>query len=189
MIHYTLLPKSDIDVLRREYRIRVVTLMFFFASCSIVAGIIALIPAYMYSYNQEQDSLKKLTQAQKIKESSGINDVIKNLDSAEKMVKSLKDDSPIVDYTSITDQLVLNSIGMVSINSFQISTTKNASSTAEIVIQGKAKTRESLLGFKKKLEQDTNFYDIEMPISDLAKNKDNTYAIKLKLKKPNANKL
>lgn len=177
------------DILRREYRLRVITLMFLFASCSIVVGIIALIPAYMYSYNQEQDSLKKLNQAQKVKESSGINDVIKNLDSAEKMVKTLKEDSPTVDYTSVVDSLVLHSIGMVSVNSFQISSTKNASSTAEIVIQGKAKTRESLLGFKKKLEQDSNFYGIEMPISDLAKNKDNTYAIKLKLKKPNANKL
>jgi adenylate cyclase class IV len=67
--------------------------------------------------------------------------------------------------------------------------TKSASSSAEIVIQGKSKTRESLLTFKKNLEQDKMFYDIEMPISDLAKTIDSTYAIKFKLKKQNANKL
>lgn len=177
------------DLLRKEYRIRVFTLIMFFISCAVVAGIVALVPAYMYSYNQEKDSLRKLNQAQNNKEASGINEVIKNLESAEKMVKSLKDDSPNIMLSNIIDELVVTSSGFVSINSFQISTTKNATSSAEVVIQGKAKTRESLLNFKKKLEQNEDLYDIEMPISDLAKNKDNTYAIKLKIKKPNANKL
>ncbi len=189
MIHYTLLPKHDIDVLKKEYRIRVFTLLMFFVSCSIVVGIVALIPAYMYSYNQERDSLKKLSQTQKSNESKGIYEVIKNLETAEKMVAKLKEDSPIIETSSILDTVLLHGNGLVNINVFQMNITKSASSSAEIVIQGKSKTRESLLTFKKDLEQDKMFYDIEMPISDLAKTIDSTYAIKFKLKKQNAIKL
>lgn len=186
MIHYTLLPKHDIDVLKREYRIRVFTLLMFFISCAIVAGIVGLIPAYMYSYNQEKDSLKRLNQAQKSKESSGIYEVIKNLETAEKLVAKLKDDAQTVEISSILDKVLLHGNELVNVSAFQMTLTKNASSSAEIVIQGKSKTRETLLIFKKNLEQDAMFYDIEMPISDLARTKESTYAIKLKLKKQNA---
>ncbi len=189
MIHYTLLPKHDIDVLKNEYRIRVITLLMFFISCSIVGGIVALIPAYLYSYNQEKDSLKKLNQAQQSKESSGIYEVIKNLEAAEKLVAKLKEDSPIVEISSTLDRVLMHANGLVSVSAFQINITKSASSSAEIVIQGRSKTRETLLTFKKNLEQDTMFYDVEMPISDLARTKESTYAIKLKLKKQNAIKL
>ncbi len=189
MIHYTLLPKHDIDILKNEYRIRVFTLLMFFISSTVVAGIIGLIPAYMYSYNQEKDSLKKLTQVKENKESRGIYEVIKNLETAEKLVAKLKDDSPTIEFSSTLDSVLLHGKGLVSVSAFQINTTKSASSSAEIVIQGKSKSRETLLSFKNNLEQDNRFYDVEMPISDLAKTKDSTYAIKLKLKKQNAIKL
>lgn len=189
MIHYTLLPKHDIDILKNEYRIRVFTLLMFFISCSIVAGIVALIPAYLYSYNQEKDSLKKLNQVQQNKESNGINEVIKNLEVAEKLLVKLKEDSPAIEISQTLDRVLTHGSGLVSISAFQLNATKSASSSAEIVIQGKTKNRETLLTFKKNLEQDVIFYDVEMPISDLAKNKESTYAIKLKLKKQNAIKL
>jgi hypothetical protein len=143
----------------------------------------------MYSYNQEKDSLNKLNQAQKNKESSGIYEVIKNLEAAEKLVAKLKEDSPVIEISQTMDRVLMHGNGLVGISSLQINSIKSASSSAEIVIQGKSKTRETLLTFKKNLEQDSMFYDVEMPISDLARTKESTYAIKLKLKKPNAIKL
>lgn len=184
MIHYTLLPKHDIDVLKREYRIRVFTLFLLLLSCSIVIGIGALIPAYIYSYYQEQNTIKELKNVQDKKESQGIYSIVKNLEDSEKFIKKLKDDNQSISFSGTIDRIMNHSSDLVLINSFQvIYTPKSATSSADIIIQGKSPKRESLFLFKKKLESDRNIYDIEMPISDLAKGSDIPYAIKLKLRK------
>ena len=98
------------------------------------------------------------------------------------MNKLILDDIKIYP-SSILDRVLLYKSSSISITSFQIDIEDMASSSATAIIQGKSLTREKLLEFKKKLEQDSAIIDIEMPISDLAKEGNSPFAIRFKLKK------
>jgi hypothetical protein len=161
----------------------------FFISCGVVIGIISLLPSYFYSSSQEKNSIKKLDLAQKSAESKGFYDLIDELKKSEEDIKKLKGEDLRLSYSSVVDTLLTYRTSTIKINSIQISSIKNATSTADVVIQGKASTREALLAFKKYIEQDSSVSNVEMPISDLAKNKDSAFAIRLKFKKPNEIKL
>ncbi len=160
----------------------------FFISCGVVIGIISLIPSYFYSSLQEKNSIKKLDLAQKSAESKGVYALIKELQQSEDNIKKLKNEDLRLSYSSVVDTLLTYRTASIKINSIQITGVKNATSTAEVIIQGKAVTREALLSFKKYLEQDPYVSNVEMPISDLAKNKDSAFAIRLKFTKSNENK-
>jgi hypothetical protein len=61
-----------------------------------------------------------------------------------------------------------------------LSFTAVGTSTVEVVIRGTADTRDALVLFKRRLEQDPLISSVELPVSDLAKSKDITFALKLK---------
>jgi len=183
MIHYTLLPEQIIKVLKREYRFRVFTLLMLFISISIIIGIIALLPSFIFSYSQIKESEKQLESLQKSRESRGIDSIVKDLEETEIIVNKLILDDIKIYPSSILDRVLLYKSSSISITSFQIDIEDMASSSATAIIQGKSLTREKLLEFKKKLEQDSAIIDIEMPISDLAKEGNSPFAIRFKLKK------
>lgn len=187
MIHYTLLPEKEMRRLRREYRVRVFIFLLFFISCAITVGIGFLIPSYILSYNQEKESIKKIESIQKDREVSGIDNILKELSNSSDLLKKLKvDENPVI-FSDII-KIVLNyKSGGVSIQAIQITKNTEASSTVEMILQGKATTRERVLEFKKKLEQDERIVKVELPISDLAKSKDLVFSIRITLNIPYEN--
>lgn len=158
-------------------------MLMFFVSCAVLIGIVALLPAYLSSYSLEKNSIKELDKVQKNKESRGINAVIKELEQTDKVVKKLKDDDVKNQTSSIIEKILTHRTPSIIFSSLQVTNIKNATSSAEVIIQGVSSTRETLLTFKKSLEMDPEIYDIEMPISDLAKGKNSDFAIKLQIKK------
>lgn len=181
MIHYTLLPEKELRALKREYRIRAVIFFLFFLSCSIFLGIISLLPAYIYSYSQEKDSIASLNSLKSKRTNSEVENVSKELEQTSLMVSRLKGKKDQVIYSSIINEIVKNKNSGLTINSFNFSSQSNATSSISTIIQGKAGTRESLIQFKNKLESDPNISDVELPVSDLAKSKNISYSIKLSI--------
>ena len=79
MIHYTLLPEKEIKTLKREYRIRLAIFLLFFMSCAVFVGTGSLVPAYVFSYSQEKETVSRLESFQKDRKDRGINEVSKSL--------------------------------------------------------------------------------------------------------------
>lgn len=180
MIHYTLLPEKEIKILKREYRIRLVIFLLFFMSCSVLAGIISLVPAYVYSYTREKEVLNRLTELQKNREDGGLVAIKKELADTSTMIKKIKDGDSSIIYSSIVYNIINHKPVGVSINNFDLSSTgTSATSTISVTMQGKASTRESLVTFRDRLAKDPLITKVELPVSDLAKSKDISYSIKV----------
>lgn len=183
MIHYTLLPENEIKKLKREYRTRLVIFMLFFMSCAVLFGIAALAPGYILSYSLEKDALDKLDVLQKSRQTSGSNNMIKELADSNKIINKLKDYKTSIPFSSIISKIISYKPSGVSIRSFDVSSlTEEASSTINAVIQGKASSRESLVLFRDKISSDPLVEKVELPVSDLAKSKDISYSIKISIK-------
>ncbi|MDQ5893637.1 MAG: hypothetical protein QG640_649 [Patescibacteria group bacterium] len=180
MIHYTLLPDKEIKSLKKEYRTRLFIVAAFFISCGILVGIGSLIPAYIFSYTQEKEALRSLQTLQENRKERGTDVVITDLASAQVLMDELKKHQDNTEFSQIISEIILRKPTQVSVNSFQLGLSKEtASSSLDVIVQGKALTRDSLVNFKKSLEQNPLISKIDLPISDLAKSKDISFTLKL----------
>lgn len=183
MIHYTLLPEKEMRALRREYRIRVFVVLFFFISCGIVVGIGSLMPSYLSSYTSEKEAIEKVASIKQDRKVSGMDNLSKELNQSYELVKKLKTDEDSLIFSDIIKKIIGHRKSSISINSIQLSRIDDVLSSSEIILQGKSTTRDALLDFKKSLEADASISKIELPISDLAKSKDINFAIRIRIKK------
>lgn len=180
MIHYTLLPQSEIKSLKREYHTRLFFTLCFFVSCAIIIGIISLLPAYILSYSQEKDLVEKVNILRTKREATGIDKITKELSETSRIIKILNDNKSKSDFSKIILDINKNLPAQVSLNSFQVNRQGEATTTSnEVIIQGKSLTRDALIALKKTLENNPEIKKVELPISDLAKSKDISFSIRL----------
>ncbi|HEY4503783.1 MAG TPA: hypothetical protein VJJ28_01585 [Candidatus Paceibacterota bacterium] len=179
MIRHTLLPDSEIRLLRREYRIRLLIIALFFISCATVIGILALFPAFMSSYLNRDEDMSYIKELEKNRQANGVMDKEKELIKSQNLAKRIIEDKDSVIYSEIIQKIILRRTKNIQINSFELSYAVGTSTPVEVIIQGKAMTREALMTFKKGLEGDIAFSKVELPVSDLAKNKDISFALRL----------
>ncbi len=180
--HYTLLPEKEIKSLKIEYRIRILVVLLFFISCAMIIGICSLLPSYILSYAQEKNSVQKV---QSINESLDKDHDIFSADllGSYKIIKKIKLEQNNIIFSNYLKKIDSYKNDFIVFNSFQLSKSQEtSSSTSEMILQGKAKTRNSILQFKKVLESNSEILKVELPLSDLTKNKDIDFAFRIKFK-------
>lgn len=182
MIKYTLLPEIEERTLKREYKTRLFIVLLLFLSLSVVAGIIFLLPSYMLSYSQESKAIENASVVEKGRQERGIAQVEKELTLSQKTIDLLLGNMNPVKNSLVIQEIISNRPSGAGINSFNISKAEGTSTPITAIIQGKADSRESLIEFKKNLENDETISKVELPISDLAKNKDISFSIRLEMK-------
>ncbi len=182
MIHYTLLPDKEIKSLKKEYRTRLFIVMAFFVSFGILAGLVSLVPSYVFSYTREKEALKNLQVLQDSRRERGTDVVMKDLAETQKLVDALKGHKDSAEFSQVIAEIILRKNPLVSLNSFQINQSVTASSSLNVVVQGKALTRDSLLLFKKSLEQNPLISKIDLPPSDIAKKENISFALAFTMK-------
>jgi hypothetical protein len=178
MIHYTLLPEKELRTLKREYRIRLTIFVIYFLACSVFVGICALLPSYIYSYSQEKELLVKLASLQEDREKNGSVLAINELAEDAKIIKKLKDHGTNIVYTDIVSQIIGHKPSGLTLSYIDIKSDNVSATTSNVVLQGTAGNREQLIKFRDNLEFDQDISKVELPISDLAKNKNIPYVIK-----------
>lgn len=180
MIHYTLLPEPEIRKLRREYRVRVFIILLLFVSCAILIGSLSLLPSYFLSDDQGAKAAKSAEELQKGREERGIDQVEKELARNQVILKQLGLEKSKIVFSDLIQTVGKYRSPQILISAFELSSLQTkGTTTLTVVLQGKALTRDSLIEFKKNLEQDKRFSGVELPISDLAKSKDIPFALKL----------
>lgn len=149
-------------------------------SCAVLIGIVSLIPAYFFSYTQEKEVLSSLASLQKGRQERGTNTILSELAESNKIIKTLKGQNKNVIYSDIISQIIHQKPSGLTINSFNV-VTVNSSSTVpvDVSLQGKASTRDALIKFKNNVEASAFVTKVDLPISDLAKNKDLSFSMKI----------
>lgn len=175
-MHHTLLPIHERKALRREYRLRLIAVFLLLLSFALLIGMGALFPSYVKILYEEKAELGTALSLQNNKDLMEI--------SAKE--KELADDKFLVDElaktnTSIRPSSLIESIGLqrgsVSLTSIDVDLT--STTTAVMIIQGVAPTRDELLKFKEKLENLVPGNIVDLPLSQLAKNTKLQFSLKL----------
>lgn len=175
---YTLLPEEFKKRVVKVYRIRAGLVFVVFALITVLVGLVSLLPAYLNSYAQLTEVKSEGLKAQKSNSSEELKKFEKKISNATTMVETMQKEIPPFAISDVLHKLILSRVDGITLTSFEIS---GAGDKGGIYIQtqGKAATREALVGFKKKLSSVSGITKVELPISDLTKSKDIAFNLRI----------
>jgi hypothetical protein len=174
---HTYLPPERKKEIRKEYIIRLIITFCATLLAVIICGIIFMLPAYFSSYSERAQALAKLENFK----DTGVTTEIKEIEAEVKSITDITNRfSEGIDRTSAIDIIKIGQAARVPgvvVNGFEF--TYTASSTVELRLFGQAKTRDALILFKKNVEANPAVTRVDLPVSDLAKSKDLTFAMRI----------
>lgn len=158
------------------YHTRVVIVALFMCSLALLIGIGSLFPSYMTAYTEEQAQLDAVRSLKDTKDATESARIQKELKADNAHLTVLETVAATVRPSHIITRL-LEVKGQVLISSLVI--TEMSSTTATVIIQGVAPTRESLVAFKTRLEGLSLDNKVDLPIAGFARSKDLPFSLKV----------
>jgi hypothetical protein len=174
-----LLPEQEKYFIKKEYKNRRSVVAWALLFCTLMIALISLLPSYVLStQKRDEESLKVASFAK----SSALEES-KNLSAeillANKKINALKPDNYI--YTNeIFDDILSGQVVGVKVLRFSIA--RKNTERIDVVVGGVAEKRESLLLFQKNLKKIDRFIEVVLPVSDLVKDSDINFSIKITVK-------
>lgn len=169
-----LLPEEYQKETRRRYEVRLIILYLFFLATTGLITAVFLTPTILAingetrSLLKQKDSLEKETPE------------LKNLAEMELAASQLKKNLSALKKTDTA--LFMEAISRVIKGKnqrikVQSMSYRNKEGEIEVALRGEAATRESLIDFVKTIENTETFSKVNLPVSDLAKDKDVSFSI------------
>lgn len=139
----------------------------------------------MAAYSPETWEFAKTEEVQINKQVVSTADMRKELAVSQQMIQKISaSENGNIDYSGLIQNILSYRSEQIFINSMEISRSAGTSTSAEVLIIGKADSRESLIDFKKSLEVEKTFRNIDLPVSDLAKSKDIKFSLRVTAASP-----
>lgn len=175
-----LIPPHGHTALRHEYVLRVIT-MYAFIFCGILLASTALMaPTYILTGAQLKAVRSDNPDMEHIRASfEAASDEIK---IANAIMGQLRFNETDRTYSKVIEEIVRSADSGIVFMNFQASHTEGA--LTEIVVQGTAKSRNTLASFKTVLEESPLFEKAVIPIADLARDTNLPFAVTITLSAP-----
>lgn len=173
-----LIPDSQKETVRAEYRHRLLSLSVLFVLLSIVIAAASLLPSYFISktkYVALKERADVLNKEGKRADMSRVSLIIQDLNEKLLLLRTEKKNT---DVGSIIMKLVENAGPSVKVASI---TYERRGDTAKMDIIGVAGKRESLIAFVDKLKKEKLFSAVYSPVSNLVKETDISFNIEIGL--------
>lgn len=170
-----LLPKEYDKIVRREYAARRLVIIFLFIIILSLISAALLFPSYIMSKIYEGEATRTYeTLVKAAGDPQNIEKLLRDLGAAAKTAGELSSDSFSVSAYELIRSLEAKSD---SIKLIEISFINRSKDEAHLTLKGVAKTRESLTSFGKFLTSHPNLKDVDLPISNFAKESDISFIV------------
>lgn len=172
-----LIPPEGHASLRLEYRLRLmVSVLFLLTSVMVFLGV-ALIPTYVLTSSQINT---QKSESEKNAGNTTFTDAEADIRTANTLATQLSTMTQPILFSTIIDAIQKDATQAITLNRFYIQTADNGE--VAVQIQGVATTRSALASFKHTLEANSLFLKAELPISDLARDTQLPFAIKITMR-------
>ncbi len=176
-MHHSLLPEKNSAAIHHEYRIRMLTVFLTALTISIFIGVAIYTPTFIGAYvvegvnSNRSVTLKKAHDPELLRMKNEITQTSKLIDSSLSMV----------DKDSFSDiiEMISSQRGKVILNSFVFN---RQATTTILLIKGISPTREELINFKDRLNQEPRF-SANLPVSDLTKSTNINFSMAINIKR------
>ena len=180
-MRHSFIPIPEQKKLKAVYRVHVTVVALFLISVAGIIGLGSLFPTFVMGYSEEHSQLETVASLKENKDTSESARVQKELQSDGARIVALAQVVSVVRPSAVIARVV-DVRGPVRLSSVVLSDL--STSTASIVLQGVAPTREALVSFKTRLEALSPGNKVELPISGFAKRTDLPFSMKVMHKLP-----
>lgn len=179
---FNLLPAIEKQSILKDYRTRLLSVALMFLAFTLFWGAMLLLPAYLSSKQREQamsDSHAVLLKQIASRNQDNFSDTVR---LTREKIAILTPKTESIPLSKIIKEIVSLKGASIKFQAFGISI--SPSGATEVVLSGVAKTRASLLLLTDRLEKSKVFAQVEVPVSNFAKNTDLEFSINLKENQP-----
>lgn len=159
-----LLPPEAKGAMRKEYIVRLLSVWAALCGCALVGASFLLLPTYLFYSNQIRNSIKETSASEE--KLQAFEHMRVSLSEAQTFAKRLSLSIESVKASDILTHIEDALTEEIALEGLQIVQEEKGT---RIEVRGKARTREALRVFLKRIESDTYFLDAQVPVSDLAK--------------------
>jgi hypothetical protein len=146
------------------------------ASCLLVAGSILLLPAYMRAKYEEKQQLQTINDLKSGKGKENYSAIISEL-ASNSLALGILENTFLEERPSDAIDRIINLRKEVHLNSISYSIL--GTTTIEMVIEGTAPNRTSLLSFKDRLLSARSNANVDLPLSELVKSSNIPFSLKV----------
>jgi hypothetical protein len=174
-----LIPPSAKKKIITEYWARTVSVWFYIWASALLLGAFVMVPVYVLVDLQVSNSSESAASAEAVLAS--YDDLSKQLNSANIDAKSLLESRRyglLSDYTKLFFELENSDVSLS-----QVSISRAKDGIGPVQISGSATTRQALASFREALLDLSKVESVDLPISNLAKDKDIQFTLTVKIKK------
>jgi len=171
---FKLLPQKYKDILKKEYGTRMWALLIFGLSCGLLAWFLILLPGAVSYFFQGQAISNGVLEIDKLKKDPG-HEEQKAMSGGRDFEKKVLDLS--LDNQTIST-LISNIERQKSVDVF-INTYEIYNKEKRLVVRGIAKDRNTIINFADILRQNPVFKSVDLPISSLAENTNNSFSLNI----------
>lgn len=173
-----LLPENKKKLVKKEYRSRFLIVLSAFGTLTMILGLVLLLPSFLLTkirYHQafiENTALEDQINVEKSKET--------NFTDKQRQMLNVLQGAP---GTTTKPTELINAVLGVRGSSILLTdfSYQNDESQTIFLIHGKSLTRQDLIIFKQKLEEDKKWKEVDLPIADLGPASNNEFTISLKI--------
>lgn len=163
---FKLLPEKEKRIIKKEYNLRRFVVVTIFVGAIFFIAIITILPSYITSiYKREETSqiMENTKKLSDLKDEVSINNQLSEINDQIKILE------PSLSYVDVF--MLIQEVTSVRGNSIKIENIllKKEKEQYKLTISGIADNRESLLTFKRNLDNTEKFLSVDLPISNFAK--------------------
>ncbi len=174
---FNLLPENLKDKIKSEYRARRFIIILFFIISLQATFLVFLFPSWFISFSREKTSISRSDQANAyfaILDSTNVVSLVKSINTR---LRIIDNELSYVKATPYINVVISEKPSSLKINKLSFIATSATSST--LFIGGNSVSRESLVLFVKSLQDSKMFNTVDLPISNLAKDKNIDFTVNL----------
>lgn len=174
---FNLLPDSIKKEIRSEYKMRRISVILIFVLIIQIFSFISLFPSWVSSRTREESMLIQLEKIRESNLSSDANEIKNKIKSINSEINVLNSSLEYRGFSPLVDFILSKKTPSITLNSFTFTEGK----TSTITLKGISSTRESLVAFVDSIKSGEVFSAVELPVSNLAKNRNISFSITLNI--------
>lgn len=174
---FNLLPENLRKKIVKEYKARLVVICILFIVLIQVSFLIFLFPSWLVSHYKEQNYSLQSDELNKTLSTLDISSTTSFIKSFNTKIGIINDSLEYPKYVPLIDEILSKKTNSIRLSGIHYSV--NSSTSGSITLEGIGDTRESLVAFSESLKTVEHFKKVDLPISNLAKDKNIGFTISI----------
>lgn len=178
---FNLLPENLKKKITREYKLRLTIIILAFVISTQVFLLVFLFPSWLLSFYRGKDFLVRSDEINRFLSAEDVSSTISYIKVLNSKLKIIDENQNYPELIPVLNSVLKERTSNIRING--ISYTVNSANSGVLTLSGIGGSRESLVSFSKKIKEIEFFKKVDLPLSNLAKDKDIEFSININIEK------